>query len=135
MQKVIILAATLALPAAQAATPGQLLLDYAQQARRETTAYAGPSASAGRQFFTSRHGEWSCSSCHGANPAAVGRHVVTGKTIAALAPAANAERFRDAGHVEKWFKRNCNDTLDRACTAVEKADVLAYLLTIRAGGA
>ena len=135
MQKVLILAATLAMPAAQAATPEQLLLDYAQQARRDSAGYAGPSAVAGRQFFTARHGDWSCSSCHGANPAATGRHVVTGKTIAALAPAANPERFRDAVHVEKWFRRNCNDTLDRACTTVEKADVLAYLLTFRAGGA
>jgi hypothetical protein len=30
--------------------------------------------------------------------------------------------------VEKWFKRNCNDVLARACTPAEKADVLAYLL-------
>ena len=52
----------------------------------------------------------------------------TGKAIAPLAPAANAERFADAGKVEKWFRRNCNDVLGRACTPSEKADVLAYLL-------
>ena len=135
MQKVLILAATLALPAAQAATPEELILGYAQQARRDAVAYAGPSAAAGRQFFTARHGDWSCSSCHGANPAAAGRHVVTGKSIAALAPSRNPARFRDAARVEKWFRRNCNDTLDRACTAAEKADVMAYLLTLRVGGA
>jgi hypothetical protein len=54
--------------------------------------------------------------------------VKTGKAIAPLAPAANAERFTDAGKAEKWFRRNCNDVLGRACTASEKADVLAYLL-------
>lgn len=135
MRTILILAAALALPAAHAATPEQLLQGYAQQARREAPAYAGPSAAAGRQFFTRRHGDWSCSSCHGADPATPGRHVVTGKAITALAPVPNSERFRDARHVEKWFRRNCNDTLDRACTAAEKADVLAYLMTLRTAGA
>ena len=30
--------------------------------------------------------------------------------------------------MDKWFRRNCNDVLSRECTAVEKADVLAWLL-------
>jgi hypothetical protein len=33
--------------------------------------------------------------------------------------------------VEKWFKRNCNDVVGRACTAQEKGDVLAYVMTAR----
>ena len=33
--------------------------------------------------------------------------------------------------VAKWFKRNCNDVLDRECTAQEKGDVLSYLLTVK----
>ena len=32
--------------------------------------------------------------------------------------------------VEKWFARNCNDVLGRACTPVEKGDVLAWLLSL-----
>ncbi|MGE3163031.1 MAG: DUF1924 domain-containing protein, partial [Burkholderiales bacterium] len=43
-------------------------------------------------------------------------------------PAANPERFTAEAKTEKWFRRNCNDVLGRACTAAEKADVLAYLL-------
>lgn len=129
----LLLAAMLVVPVAHATTPDDLLRGYARQARSELAAYAGPSASAGRRFFTARHGDWSCATCHTSDPARPGRHAVTGKSIEPLAPAASAERFRDAAHVEKWFKRNCNDTLDRACSAAEKADVLAYLLTIRKG--
>ena len=133
MRKILLLAAVVAAPAGHSSTPEELMRGYAQQARREAMAYSGPSAAAGRQFFTTKHADWSCSSCHTANPGASGRHAVTGKSIAPLAPALNAERFRDSARAEKWFKRNCNDTLDRACTAAEKADVIAYLLTVRTG--
>jgi hypothetical protein len=75
--------------------------------------------------------EWSCASCHTENPAAVGIHAKTGRPIQALAPAANGDRFTRAEKVEKWFRRNCNDVLGRSCTAAEKGDVLAYLMTVR----
>ena len=52
-----------------------------------------------------------------------------------LAPAANPKRFSQPASVEKWFKRNCNDVLKRLCTAQEKGDVLAWLMTSAAGGA
>ena len=120
-----IAAPTLA-PAAIAATPPELLSAYAAKAG------AAPSAERGRALFTNTHGrEWSCSSCHGDVPNGAGRHAATGKAIAALAPAANAERFTDAPRVEKWFRRNCNDVLGRECSAGEKADVLAWLLTVK----
>ena len=48
-----------------------------------------------------------------------------------MAPAFNAERFTDAAKVEKWFRRNCNDVVGRECTAAEKADVLAWLSTLK----
>ena len=126
-------AGLLAAPTLQATTPDDLLRDYTRQARADVVAYAGPSATAGQRFFVTRHGEWSCSTCHTSDPGTMGRHVVTGKPIAPLAPTANPERFRDAARAEKWFRRNCNDTLNRACTAAEKADVLAYLLSIQRG--
>jgi hypothetical protein len=113
---------------AQAVQPDELLAGYQAEARK---AHAGFSASAsrGERFFNERHGgEWSCASCHGNPPLGQGRHAKTGKAIAPLAPAANAERFADAAKVEKWFRRNCNDVLSRACTPSEKADVLAWLL-------
>lgn len=111
---------------AQAATPVEQLAGY------EAQAGAAAQPARGQQFFTSRHGqEWSCASCHASMPGAQGRHASTGKTIAPLAPAFNPQRFTDEAKTEKWFKRNCNDVLGRACTAGEKADVLAWLLTLK----
>jgi hypothetical protein len=118
--------AAFAAATAQAATPAQLLSGY--------TAPAGsaPSPARGQQFFTTTHGrEWSCASCHGRVPTGPGRHAGTGKPIAALAPAASAGRFTDPAKVEKWFRRNCNDVAARECTAAEKADVLAWLITLK----
>ena len=64
-------------------------------------------------------------------PTQAGKHASTGKPIGPLAPAFNAERFTDAAKTEKWFRRNCNDVIGRECTAGEKADVLAWLLTLK----
>lgn len=100
--------------------------------RFEKEAGAAASAERGARFFTAKQGgEWSCASCHTDRPAQAGRHAKTDKPISALAPAANAERFTDTAKVDKWFRRNCNDTLSRACTAQEKADVLAWLLSLK----
>ena len=83
-------------------------------------------------FFTSRHGgEWSCSSCHGNPPVGTGKHAGTGKAIDPLAPAANPRAFTDTAKVDKWFRRNCNDVLQRACSPGEKADVLAWLMGVQ----
>lgn len=87
---------------------------------------------AGRQFFQTRQGrDWSCASCHGMPPTSAGRHESTGKTIAPLAPAFNPKGFTDSAKVDKWFRRNCNDVAGRECTPQEKADVLAWLLTLK----
>jgi hypothetical protein len=110
---------------AHAATPAELAAGYAAQAG------TAPSPARGQQFFTTRHGaEWSCASCHGAPPTQQGRHAATGKAIGALAPAFNPQRFTDAAKVEKWFRRNCNDVAGRECSAGEKADVLAWLMSL-----
>ena len=115
-----------ALHAQAATTPVDLLARYSAQAG----APAQPAR--GQQLFATRHGrEWSCSSCHGATPTAGGRHAGTGKAIAALAPGAEAARFTDEAKAEKWFRRNCNDVLGRECSAAEKADVLAWLITLK----
>ena len=89
-------------------------------------------ADAGRDFFTRRRGgEWSCASCHGTPPVAAGKHASTGKPIDALAPAFNPKAFTDSARVDKWFRRNCKDVVQRECSAAEKADMLAYLLTLK----
>lgn len=88
-------------------------------------------AERGRLFFTTRQGgEWACASCHGERPVAAGRHAGTGKTIDPLAPAFNPEAFTDAARVDKWFRRNCRDVARRECSAAEKADVLAWLISL-----
>ena len=115
-----------------AETSADFLAAYTQEAKAANPAFARFSAERGQQFFAQTHGkEWSCTSCHTRNPAGAGQHAVTSKVIDPMAPAANPSRFTRAAKVEKWFKRNCNDVLGRACTAQEKGDVLAYLLALR----
>jgi len=129
----ILLAVSLALSGleAAAATPAEIKTGLEAAARAGTPGFSGFSAERGKQFFHSTHGnDWSCASCHTASPLAQGKHAKTGKEIAALAPAANAERFTDDAKVDKWFKRNCNDVLGRVCSVQEKGDVLAYLLSL-----
>lgn len=103
-----------------------------QLARWSTAAGAPGNAHRGQAFFGRTHGrDWSCASCHGQPPTRDGEHASTGKRIAPLAPVANPKAFTDAARVEKWFRRNCRDVLDRECTPAEKADVLAYLIQLR----
>ena len=116
---------------AAAVTPADFQQSFETAARQEAAGFAGFSAQRGAAFFKTTHGrEWSCASCHTPNPTATGRHAKTDKPIAPLAPSANAERFTRPDKVEKWFRRNCNDVLGRACTASEKGDVLAYLMSL-----
>jgi cytochrome c553 len=105
-------------------TPAAQLQHWSAQAG------APGNASQGRVFFSARHGaEWSCASCHGTPLTREGEHASTGKPIAPLAPAFNAKAFTDAAKTDKWFRRNCKDVLSRECSASEKADVLAYLIS------
>jgi len=71
--------------------------------------------------------ERSCASCHTADPRKSGKHIRTGKTIAALAPSVNHKRLTDTRKIQKWLKRNCLWTLGRECTATENGDLLSYL--------
>jgi uncharacterized membrane protein len=111
---------------AMAATPAELLAGYIAQAGQPANAVKGEA------FFKASHGlESQCTSCHGKSPMTSGRHASTDKAIEPLAPAANAKRFTDSAKAEKWFRRNCKDVLARECTAAEKADVLAWLISLR----
>lgn len=104
----------------------------AQLQRWSTQANAPANAEKGKVFFNTRQGgEWSCASCHNTPPTTEGKHARTDKPIAPLAPAFNAKAFTDEAKADKWFRRNCKDVLSRECTAAEKADVLAYLLTLK----
>lgn len=115
-----------ALPAAaNSSVDADLLARYRAEAGKPF------SSAQGEKLFRARHGELSCTSCHSDNAKAVGKHASTGKAIEPLAPVANPTRLSDPVKIEKWFKRNCNDVLKRACTAQEKGDFVTYLLSIK----
>jgi hypothetical protein len=131
----ILVAAALAvalLPrAAPAQTPNPVLQALEAQAKAQP-GFAGFSAQRGQALFAKvGSGNWSCTSCHTANPINPGKHAQTGKEIAPLTPAANPARLTDTAKAEKWFKRNCNDVLGRECTVQEKGDVVVWLLALK----
>ena len=127
----LVVSAALAASPAYAVTPLEVLASIKTEADG-LAGFQGFSATRGESFFKTKHNhDLSCSSCHTDNPAVQGKHSETGKLIKPLAPAANDERFTDMKKVAKWFKRNCNDVLDRECTPQEKGDVLSYLLTVK----
>jgi len=115
-------------PPEAATSPARLLAEYAKLAG------AQPSAERGRKFFDTNFGQamgWSCTSCHTRDPLRAGKNDATEKPIAPLAPAAEPTRFTDRRKVDFFFKINCNDVVGRECTAAEKADVLAWLVTLK----
>jgi len=81
----------------------------------------------GRLLWYSMENERSCTSCHGDQPAAAGKHAKTGKAIAPMASSVNPDRYRRAKKIEKWFLRNCKWTFGRECSLQEKADILSWL--------
>lgn len=114
---------------ASAETPQDFLRVFADEARAADSTFDRFSATRGEDFFTTPKGrDWSCSSCHTSDPTQPGKHAKTGKLIDPLSPTVNARRFTRGKKVEKWFRRNCNDVLGRECTALEKGDVLTFLM-------
>lgn len=125
MRKIMLLLSLMFGTTAWAANPQEMVQQYEASSGKA-------SIQRGQQFFTSKHGrEWSCASCHSAVPNKATQHIVTGKSILPLAPAANEQRFTDSAKSEKWFKRNCKDVLARECTSQEKVDIIAWLLTVK----
>jgi hypothetical protein len=109
-------------------SPSSLMAHYAQAAGVPVSAL---SATRGAALYRTEHPgrnaqAVSCASCHTASPKQPGQTRV-GKRIEPLAPVANPERFTDAAKVEKWFRRNCQDVLQRECSAQEKGDFIAWL--------
>jgi cytochrome c553 len=106
-------------------SPAQELARWQQQAQQPA------SAQRGQMLWTRQQGEWSCASCHGEPPVRDGRHASTHKHIAPLAPAIHPQRLTDQAKVDKWLRRNCKDVFSRECSAQEKADVIAYLISLK----
>ena len=112
--------------AANAALVDDMQAEFEQQAN---TANASAGETLWKQTFidTESGQQRSCASCHSDDLYKAGKHVRTGKVIDAMAPSVTAARFTERRKINKWFKRNCNWTLGRECSAQEKADLLAYL--------
>ena len=125
-----VLALSVTVAGAMADSPASFLEGFNAEARN---AGEGPgNVARGQKFFNQTHGnEWKCAACHGAVPTVKGEHAVTHKLIGPMAPAFNPQRFTDAAKVDKWFRRNCKDVLSRECTAREKADVMAWLISLK----
>jgi len=124
----LLMLALVATSAWAADTPASLMAYYAATAG---VPLSGLSAQRGAMLYRTEHAgrtaeAVSCASCHSANPAQPGRTRV-GKRIEPMAPTANPQRFTDAAKVEKWFRRNCMDVLQRECSAQEKGDFIAWL--------
>lgn len=134
-----------------------LLAHYAEEAKMADPAFDGFSAERGKDFYLKKHavtgvGAVSCASCHRKDPREQIRahrvdilcracHVLNDaehpmpkhakvRYIEPFAPHAYAERFTDYAHVEKFFKLNCTMVLKRECTAQEKGDLIAWLLSV-----
>ncbi|HQS99054.1 MAG: hypothetical protein B7Y26_12205 [Hydrogenophilales bacterium 16-64-46] len=127
MRPLILALMSLFTASALADTPQQILAVYQQQAGQA-------SATRGEAFFhakITRDGQTeSCASCHTDNPKAIGK-TRAHKRIEPLAPVANRDRLTDPAKVEKWFRRNCKDVLARECSAQEKADFVAFLISVK----
>ena len=111
-----------------------LLHDYQIDLRQQNPNFGGFDAARGRALFYSEHQaqgseKRSCTTCHMQDPTLQGRSDV-GKSIAPLAPTANAERFKNAEETEKWFRRNCRWVLGRPCTTQEKGDFITFLFSL-----
>lgn len=114
----------LALPLVTVANP--ILDGYKSETKGAFSAAAGE-----KLYQTVGPNQLSCASCHTDSPKGLGKHAKTNKQIEPLAPSANPKRFTDVAQVEKWFKRNCNDVLARACTTQEKGDFMTYVLSVK----
>jgi hypothetical protein len=118
-----------------AATPQELLKQYEVLAKLENPSFSGFSADRGASFFRAEHihsdgKKVSCSTCHTSDPRNKGK-TRANKVIEPMATIVNPLRFTDEVKVEKWFGRNCNDVLERNCSAQEKGDYILYLVNIR----
>jgi hypothetical protein len=120
---------------ADVASAQKLAGKYAGIAKSINPSFSGPSAEEGKVFYNRAIGvkgrKDSCSSCHTANPADNGRDVVTHKLIKPLSPVTNPQRFSDLDKVEEKFVKHCNDITGSDCTAQEKANFIAYLITTK----
>ena len=154
----LFIAALLSACLARADTAEQILQAYEAQARADDPGFAGFSAERGEAFYKEPHvmkgvGVWSCASCHLKDPRYLvlahrtdipcrACHVINDwehpdpkhtkkRCIEPFAPSANPHRLDNAQRAETFLKLNCMLLLKRECTAREKGDVIAWMLSIQ----
>ena len=129
-----LLSFTAATAHADIANADKLAHKYTVIAKSVNANFSGPNVADGKFFFNRKIKAVSgkaqaCASCHTSNPADEGKHAVTGRAIRPLSPAVNFKRFSDIDKVEEQFTQHCNDIIGSDCTAAEKANFIAYLMT------
>lgn len=108
-----------------------LLDEYRLQAKQENPEFTDFSVERGKTLFVTRYASGkpetpACTSCHTQDPTQPGQ-TRAGKQIDPLALSRTPDRYRDKRKVEKWFRRNCNSVLGRACSSVEKGDFITFM--------
>ena len=124
-------AAATPIPASAGPAQNVILERYATEAKAAVPSFAGFSGQRGKGLFLStpaagRPDTPSCTTCHTTDPAQSGR-TRAGKPIGPMAVSAKPDRYTDMADTEKWFGRNCDSVLGRACTAIEKGDFITFM--------
>jgi mono/diheme cytochrome c family protein len=131
---VVVSALAMLAPSESSADPRRdtILAELLAQAKKDEPGLARFSAERGAAFYRAtqkggKPGTASCTACHGGSPQEKGK-TRAGKDIDPMAVSKTPARYTNREDVEKWFTRNCNDVLGRACTAKEKGDFITYML-------
>jgi len=108
--------------------------NLAKEAKSENPSFKGFDAKRGKEIFFSKHigkrgREISCASCHTNDLTQSGENIFTGKKLEPLSPKVNPKRLTDLKKVKKWLRRNFKDVYKREGSAIEKGDVLTYILS------
>ena len=116
-----------------AAPIDEYLATLKAQAKKIDPNFTEFSAKRGKEIFFSKHigkrgKEISCASCHTNNLKNTGENIFTGKKIKPLSPKANPKRLTDIKKVKKWLRRNFKDVYKKEGNAIEKGDVLKFIL-------
>lgn len=103
------------------------------EAKAANPSFTGFDAKRGEAIFNGVHvgkkgKDISCTTCHSTNLKNGGTNINTNKPITPLAPSINSARLSDVAEVEKWLRRNFNDVFAREGSALEKGDVLTYII-------
>lgn len=104
------------------------------EAKQENPTFVDFDKDRGEKIFTTQmfnqkaNTQISCVTCH-KDLKSEGNNIFTNKTITPLSPSVNKDRFIDLKETKKWLKRNFNDVYGKEGTAMQKGDVLYYILS------